>query len=112
MAGQQRRWHGLVVVGCAVLATGGLLATMPAAAAAPPGASQATGTVTIAHGLRGVLADVRVDGNLVATAFSPDRVSDAMTVPVGTHTVEIWKAGMPASSPPALHGSVVVTAGS
>src|SRR5262245_42247130 len=83
-----------------------LLATKTVVASA----QNATGTVTVVHGLRGVVADVYLDGALALPAFEPERVTDPMAVPAGPHRVEIRLAGTPATDPPAVTGDVEVTA--
>jgi hypothetical protein len=78
-----------------------------------PGAAeaQATSTVTVVHGLRGLVADVYLDGKIAIAAFQPERVSDPMTVPAGKHRVEIRTAGASATSPPALAATVDLVPG-
>jgi hypothetical protein len=73
-------------------------------------AQTATGTVTVVHGLRGVVADVYIDGALALPAFQPERVTDPITVPAGPHHVEIRLAGEPATSPPAVSADLEVVA--
>ena len=73
-------------------------------------AQTATGTVTVVHGLRGVVADVYIDGTLALPAFQPERVTDPIAVPAGPHRVEIRLAGAPATDPPAVTGDVDVVA--
>src|SRR3954453_13990548 len=67
-------------------------------------AQTATGTVTVVHGLRGVVADVYVDGALALPAFQPERVTDPIAVPAGPHRVEIRLAGAAPTDPPAVTG--------
>lgn len=81
-------------------------ATATAATAAP-----APAMVTVVHGVRGLVADVRVDGKLVLSGFAPQRVTDPLALAAGSHRVQIWKSGAPASSKPALDTTVPVTAG-
>src|SRR3954470_1247478 len=73
-------------------------------------AQTATGTVTVVHGLRGVVADVYVDGTLALPAFEPERVTDPIALPAGPHRVEIRLAGAAPTDPPAVTGDVEVTA--
>src|SRR5947209_2771986 len=73
-------------------------------------AQTASGTVTVVHGLRGVVADVYIDGTLALPAFQPERVTDPMQVPAGPHRVEIRLAGAAPTDPPAVTGDVDVTA--
>jgi len=88
------------VLSASLLATNGVVAS----------AQTATGTVTVVHGLRGVVADVYVDGQLALPAFEPERVTDPMSLPAGPHRVEIRLAGSAATDPPAVTGDVEVTA--
>src|SRR4051794_32161667 len=83
-----------------------LSATTPVVASA----QTASGTVTVVHGLRGVVADVYIDGTLALPAFQPERVTDPMQVPAGPHRVEIRLAGAAPTDPPAVTGDVDVTA--
>ncbi len=73
-------------------------------------AQTATGTVTVVHGLRGVVADVYLDGALALPAFEPERVTEPMAIPAGPHRVEIRLAGAAPTDPPAVTGDVEVTA--
>src|SRR6476620_2983424 len=73
-------------------------------------AQTATGSVTVVHGLRGVVADVYIDGTLALPAFQPERVTDPIQVPAGPRRVEIRVAGAAPTDPPAVTGDVVVTA--
>ncbi|HEX3811266.1 MAG TPA: DUF4397 domain-containing protein [Mycobacteriales bacterium] len=91
----------------AMLAAGVLTTT--AANAAP---AAATGQVTIVHGVRGLLADVWVDGKQALSSFSPERVTDPITLPAGTHEVDIRQHGMPADSKPVVSGRLKVDPGS
>jgi hypothetical protein len=73
-------------------------------------AQTASGTVIVVHGLRGVVADVYIDGTLALPAFQPERVTDPIQVPAGPHRVEIRLAGAAPTDPPAVTGDVEVTA--
>jgi hypothetical protein len=73
-------------------------------------AQTATGTVTVVHGLRGVVADVYIDGALALPAFEPERVTDPIPIAAGPHRVEIRLAGTPADSPAAVTADVEVVA--
>lgn len=85
---------------------------VPGAAGATAAGPAAPGMVSVVHGVRGLVADVRVDGQLVLSGFAPQRVTDPLPLPAGSHRVQIWTAGSPASTRPALDTSVTVTAGS
>src|SRR6476646_6009607 len=97
-----------VLVAFAVV--GALCVSMIATRTVVASAQTATGTVTVVHGLRGVVADVYIDGALALPAFEPERVTDPITVPAGPHHVEIRLAGTPATSPPAVTADVEVVA--
>lgn len=76
------------------------------------GASQATpGAVTVVHALRGLVADVYLDGAIVLQTFQPERSTDALRVPAGPHTVDVRVSGSPATSTPALSGTLDVPTG-
>jgi hypothetical protein len=74
-------------------------------------AQAATGTVTVVHGLRGLLADVYLDGQLALDGFAPERATDPLQIPVGDHLVEIREADAAADSEPAVSGRLVVQPG-
>jgi len=77
----------------------------PALAAAPT-----TGQVVIVHGVRGLVANVDVDGNRALSAFQPERTTDALTLTAGTHSVVIRSANDPTAAP-VLQRTVTVPAG-
>ncbi|MDQ1462613.1 MAG: hypothetical protein QOI08_4097 [Actinomycetota bacterium] len=80
--------------------------------AAPASAAPAqTGGVRIVHGLRGVVADVYFDGKLLLQTFRPERSTSVLSVPAGTHQVDVRLAAQPSTSPPALSAKITVTAG-
>lgn len=93
-----------------VVVCGAVLVPAPATAVVQAAATPAL--VSVVHGVRGLVADVRVDGKLVLSGFAPQRVTDPMALSAGRHRVQIWTAGSPASAKPALDTSVTVTAGS
>ena len=101
-------WAKSVAVGTAItavaLAAGVLGGTSATAAPA------ATGEVTIIHGVRGLLADVWVDGKQALSSFSPERVTDPITLPAGSHKVEIRQHGASATSKPAVSATLGVPA--
>ena len=49
------------------------------------GAQEATGTVTIVHGFRGLVADVYLDGTLILESFEPERATDPVQLAAGDH---------------------------
>ncbi len=75
------------------------------------GAQQATGSVRVVHGLRGVVADVYLDGALVLETFEPERTTDALSLPAGPHQVDVRLAGSASDSAPAVSGTLNVPAG-
>jgi hypothetical protein len=81
--------------------------------AAPAGA-QAQPTpafVTLVHGVRGLVADVYLDGQLALPAFQPLRSTDPIALPPGPHMVDVRTAGAAATSTPLLHTTVTLTSG-
>ncbi len=77
---------------------------------APASAQGATGTVTVVHGLRGLLADVYLDGKIALDGFAPERATDPIQIPVGDHLVEVREADAPPDSEPAVSGELKVQA--
>jgi len=106
-------------VGVVVLAAG--LATATAGVATPASAAPAPATraaaaakpavVTIVHGVRGLVADVRLDGDLVLSGFAPERVTDPMQLTPGRHRVQIWPTGADKDSKPLLDEVITTTSG-
>ena len=82
-----------------------------AAAAAPERSAQApeTGGVVLVHGFRGLVADIRVDGENVLQGFEPERATDVLTLPAGPHAVEVRASSDP-DGEPLLAGDVTVIA--
>ncbi|HEY8094285.1 MAG TPA: DUF4397 domain-containing protein, partial [Acidimicrobiales bacterium] len=83
---------------------GPLLAAGSVVAAAVPASAQdaTTANVVIVHALRGFTADLYVDGKLLINTFRPERSTDPMAVPAGSHLVEIRAAGTGADTAPAV----------
>jgi len=73
---------------------------------------EASGTVTIVHGFRGLVADVYLDGTLILESFEPERATDPVQLAAGDHEVEVREAGAEASSAAAVAGTLTVPAGS
>lgn len=88
-----------VVAGCA-----------PAPAPAAP-AQAAEALVTVVHGLRGELVDVYLDDKLLLEGFKPDRLTDPLAVPVGSHTVDLRPAGTPSTDAPKATATATLTPG-
>jgi hypothetical protein len=85
--------------------------TLAAVGASSPADAQDTGQVRVVHGLRGLVADIYLDGTLVLPTFQPERSTDPLAIPVGDHLVEIRQAGAAASDTPLLTQTVTVPAG-
>jgi len=75
------------------------------------GAEARPATLTILHGLPKFTADVYVNGTLTLDGFEPESVTDPITLPAGTYDVAIRDVGAPASSAPALEGTLVLAGG-
>src|SRR5688500_14862772 len=93
-----------------------LAATMASCVATlvvPTSASaQETGTVTLVHGVRGLVADIYLDGKVALQVFQPERTAGPLNLPAGAHPVEVRPAGAPATSAPLLSATLTVPAGS
>jgi len=77
------------MVGAAVL-SGVLTAAAGGTATAATGGQS---VLTAVHGLRGVVADVSLDGTEVLQGFQPERTTDPIPVTTGRHQVEVRQAG-------------------
>lgn len=77
----------------------------------PAAAQTETGTVTLIHGLRGLVADVYLDGELVLEGFSPERITDPLELPVGSHEVALYETGTAPPDEPAVSDTIEVAAG-
>ncbi len=102
MVGGARRLP--VLLGAAVLAV---------TAGAAPSAQAASGesVLTVVHGVRGLVADVRLDGKLVLSGFAPERVTDALTLPAGKHRVQAWPSGTGQKGEPVIDAVIDLPAG-
>ncbi|MET0325755.1 MAG: DUF4397 domain-containing protein [Ilumatobacteraceae bacterium] len=69
---------------------------------------QQVGAVRVVHGLRGLVADIYLDGTLVLPTFQPERSTDPLAIPAGDHLVEIRAAGAAATDTPLLSQAVTV----
>ncbi|MBL7489992.1 DUF4397 domain-containing protein [Frankia sp. AgB1.9] len=107
-----RRWRTMALLAVAVGAVVGVPALASPAAAAPAAATTATGTVTLVHGLPGVVADVTVDGKEVIKSFAPERITDPLSLPAGVHQFAVRPTGAAPTSAPAVSGSFAIAAGS
>jgi hypothetical protein len=74
-------------------------------------AQQAPAFVTLVHGVRGLVADVYVDGQLALPAFQPLRSTDPIALAAGPHAVDVRSAGTAATSTPLLHTTITLTSG-
>ena len=95
---------GTALAALALAAPLALLTAAPASAAAPA-------SLTVVHGVRGLVADVRLDGKLVLSGFAPERVTDALSVPAGKHRVQAWPSGADQDTEPVVDESIVLKAG-
>jgi hypothetical protein len=93
---------GSALVAAAILAAG---TVTPAAAQAP------TGTVTVVHAFRGLVADVYLDGKVALQGFEPERTTEPLQIPAGDHQVAVRPAKADPGSAPAVAGTLKVTAG-
>lgn len=82
------------------------------ASASPASAQSPAGQVVVVHGLRGLTADVYLDAELVLEGFQPERSTDPLQVPAGTHTVEVREANAAATTEPVISSDLEVQAGS
>lgn len=83
----------------------GLVAVAPQSAVAAEPAS-----VTVVHGLRGLVADVQVDGALVLKGFAEERSTDPLPVPAGSHRIVVTSTRDP-SGPAVIDTTVDLVAG-
>jgi hypothetical protein len=92
-----------------LLTTLTVLSFGPAVVAAESASGDAT--LTVIHGLRGLLADVYLDGERVLEGFAPEQITDPLTVPAGSHDVAVREARAPETSEPALAGTITLEPG-
>jgi Domain of unknown function (DUF4397) len=108
MMDNRRIMHILTGLAVAAVTMGGAVAT-PSTGHAQP--DETTGLVRVVHGLRGLVADVYLDGTLVLPTFRPERATEPLPIPAGDHLVEIRQAGAAATEEPLLTQEVTVPAG-
>ena len=94
----------ILALAAALIGAGGM--SQPVDAQQAPGA-----VIRVVHGLRGLVADVYLNGQLVLPTFQPERTTDPMAVPAGEHLVEIRAAGAAATKRPLLTQKVSVPSG-
>ena len=99
----------------ALLSVGLLSVALPLAPAvllAPPAqAADGDAVLTVVHGVRGLVADVRMDDKLVLSGFAPERVTDPLTVPAGPHHLQAWPSGAAAGTPAVVDQTITLTPG-
>lgn len=98
------------LVGAGLLAVAFPLASV-AATAAPASAADAAAVLTVVHGVRGLVADVRLDDKLVLSGFAPERVTDPLTIPAGQHHLQAWPSGAAAGAAPVVDQMITLTPG-
>jgi hypothetical protein len=99
--------RGRVALGGALIAA----VLVVAGSAAPATAQAPTGTVTVVHAFRGLVADVYLDGKVALQGFQPERTTEPLQLPAGDHQVAVREAKADPSSKPAVAGTLKVTAG-
>ena len=87
------------------------LAAPLALSTAAPAAAADPASVTVVHGVRGLVADVRLDGKLVLSGFAPERVTDALSLPAGRHRIQAWPSGADEETEPVVDEFVTLEAG-
>lgn len=97
-----------VPVCCAALSAFLLMPAVlaPAASAEPGGA-----VLTVVHGVRGLVADVRIDGARVLSGFAVERITDPLPLAAGSHHLQVWTTGAAPTGKPVLDTTIKVTAG-
>lgn len=73
---------------------------MSAASATPAVAADPPAQVSVVHGLRGLVADISVDGKTALQGFGAERSTDPLPIPAGSHKVEVRRSGD--SGPPVI----------
>lgn len=95
----------------ALVGAGLLGLALPALAASPASAAPEDAQLTVVHGVRGLVADVRLDDKLVLSGFAPERVTDPLSVPAGTHHLQAWPTGAPEGTDPVIDTEITLNAG-
>jgi hypothetical protein len=104
MTSRVARWFGVGAVALAVAATS-------STAGAQEAPNDQVGSVRVVHGLRGLVADIYLDGNLALPTLQPERATDPIAIPAGDHLVEIRSAGAAKTATPLLTQQVTVPGG-
>jgi hypothetical protein len=69
------------------------------------------GLIRVVHGLRGLVADIYLDGTLTLPTFQPERSTEPLPIPAGDHLIEIRSAGAAMTDAALLTQTVTVPAG-
>lgn len=93
----------------AVLAAAGVFAATGAATL--PAQAASTATVTVVHGIPDTPVDVYVDGKQAISDFTFKTVTDPISLPAGSHDIQVRPAGAAAGSKPILQLSPDLPAG-
>ena len=96
-----------------VLALVSLALALVGGAGAPAAHAQddSPGLIRVVHGLRGLVADIYLDGALALPTFQPERSTDPLEIPAGDHLIEIRAAGAAITDAALLTQTVTVPAG-
>ena len=95
----------------AVALTALAVALVTAVGAVRTSAQEAPTTVRVVHGLRGLVADIYIDGALALPTFQPERSTDPVAITPGDHLIEIRSGGASMSETPLLAQTVTVPPG-
>ena len=83
----------------------------PLLAAAPAGAAAGNATITVVHGIPATPVDVYANGSKLLSDFTFKTVTQPLSVPAGSHTIDVRKAGAAPASAPILSATETVPAG-
>lgn len=92
-------------LGAAALTLAALLA------AAPAGAAAGNATITVVHGIPATPVDVYANGSKLLSDFTFKTVTQPQSVPAGSYTIDVHKAGAAPASAPILSATETVPAG-
>jgi len=96
-----------VAVGVISLAAGAAVAAPAVSAFAASG----NATVTVVHGIPGTPVDVYANGSKILSDFTFKTVTKPLSLPAGSYTIDLRKAGAAAGSAPILAATEQVPAG-
>jgi hypothetical protein len=71
---------------------------------------QQRAVVTLVHGVRGLVADIYIDGEVALKVFEPERLTDPLPMEAGEHLVEVRRTGEAPTTAPLLSKSITVPA--